>query len=107
MPIPSKNASVELLTLAIRRRLADLKETYEALLHNDYTAAHARGVARARRRQGKRMKQQTFASIACAGLSVWIQVNCYLTFHRFVMIPVIFSALLLGCGLVLFERRKQ
>ena len=53
------------------------------------------------------MRQETLVSLACAVLGVCIQINCYLNFHQFLAIPVIFSALLGSSGLVLFERRKK
>ncbi len=53
------------------------------------------------------MNPKKLTSLACGGLALWIQINCYLTFHRFLMIPVIFSAALCGCGLLVFERRNK
>ncbi len=53
------------------------------------------------------MNQKTLTSLACAGLGVWIQINCYLTFHRFLMVPILISAALFSCGMLLLERRKK
>jgi hypothetical protein len=53
------------------------------------------------------MNQKTLISVVCGGLAIWIQINCYLSFHRVLTVPVILSALLSGCGLVVFERRNK
>lgn len=53
------------------------------------------------------MKQQTLVSLWCFGLGVFIQINCYLSFHRLLMVPICISVGLFICGLLLFERRNQ